>query len=53
MVFEYKVVYHSLHLGCSFVRVEDDLILYTNTEERVIAFARGYCKALDKKFYFE
>lgn len=53
MVFEYKVTYHSLELGCSFVRVADDAILFTNTEERCIAFAMGFCQALGKKFYVE
>lgn len=54
MIFDYKVTYHSFELGSSFVRVADDAILYTNRDESlVIAFARGFCQAMNKKFYIE
>lgn len=52
--YKYKVTYHSKELGCSFVRIKDDAILYTNpNEDYVRMFAMGFCQAKNEKFYIE
>ena len=53
-IYKYKVSYHHGLMCTMFVRVKDDAILYTNTEESLVkAFADGFCVAKNEKFYIE
>lgn len=52
--YKYKVTYHSKEMGCSFVRIKDDAILFTNPKEDYVRmFAMGFCQAKNEKFYIE
>lgn len=52
--FKYKVTYLHHLMACAFVRVADDMILYTNENELLVRmYAEGFCNAKCERFYIE
>ena len=52
--YKYKITYLDHLQACSFVRIADDAMLYTNRNEMYVRlYAEGYCNAKNEKFYIE
>lgn len=52
--YKYKVSYHTELMCTMFIRVKDEAILLTSSDEAyVTAYAAGYCAAKGEKFYIE
>ena len=51
---KYKITYLHHLMCCAFVRVADDAILYSNSDENLVrAFADGFTTAKNCKYYVE
>ena len=52
--FKYKVTYLHEYMAIAFVRIADDMILYTNENEMFVRlYAEGFCNAKCENFYIE
>lgn len=51
---KYKITYLSYLMCSAFVRIADDAILYTNSNETLVSmYASGFCTAKNEKYYIE
>lgn len=52
--YNYKVTYFNEPMMCAFVRISDDAVLYSSTNEQfVIDFANGFKEKFGYDYYIE